>query len=280
MKFVYLGYDMTCHVPARLLEDGHELIGVCSFATDNVFSFNGETLELAETLGVPAQITPFTSKDIEKYIAKGAELFIAAGYPHKIPPIDESYAKGINLHPALLPKGRGIMPTPYIIMNHPEAAGISAHKLSQNFDAGDILKQIKLPVSARETVETLSARIAMRLPDMMSDIIQNLDQYWKNAIPQDESQALHFSPPDDNTRTLDWTKSVKDIDATARAFGRYGSIANIEGEHWIVYALDAWEEPHTLKPGSIACLLPREIIMTAKDGFVCLKDLQKIEHTV
>ncbi len=278
MKFVYFGYDMMLSAVSRLLEDGHELIGICSFATDNQFSFNGETLEMADTLGIPSQITPATPEDIQRYIELGAELFISIGYPHKIPDINETRAKAVNIHPALLPQGRGIMPTPYIITAHPESSGITAHKITADFDAGDILKQIPLPLNEGETVETLSARISMALPDMVSDIVTNIDKYWEQATPQDEGKALHFPPPSDEMRTLDWTKDVKDIDTTARAFGRYGSIAIIKDEYWIVYALDTCKENHDLEPGAIACLLPREVIMAAKDGFVCLKDLQKVEQ--
>ncbi len=277
MKFVYFGYDMMLGAVTRLLEDGHELIGVFSFATDNIFNFNGETLTLADTLGIPAQITPATPEDIQKYIDLGAELFLSIGYPYKIPSIDENKAKAVNIHPSLLPKGRGIMPSPYIIMHHPKAAGITAHKLTENFDAGDILKQIPFTIHDLETVETLAARVAIVLPDMISELLQNLDTYWKNATPQDESQALHFPAPDDTMRTLDWTQPITQIEKTARAFGRYGTIAKIEDQTWLVYHLDVWPEQHNLEPGTITCLLPREIIMAAKDGFVCLKDLQKAE---
>ena len=75
-------------------------------------------------------------------------------------------------------------------------------------------------------------------------------------------------------RTLDWTQPVARIDHTARAFGRYGSLARIDGVLHVVYAADMWEETHALPPGTVAARLSREIIIAASDGYVLLKDFQ------
>ena len=278
MKLVYFGYDFMLGGLRRLLDDGHELAGVFTFECDNIFNFNRETIALAGEHNVKIITSPVQDLHLDHFIEEGAECFLSAGYPHKIPlPAQQEQTYALNLHPSLLPKGRGIMPTPHIIMNHPDAAGLTLHKLSEEFDKGDILTQEALALSDNETVETLSARIALRAPDMLSKIMSDLPNAWANATPQNESIASHFPPPDEQMRTLDWNKSVKDIDKTARAFGRYGSLATFEDQLWVIYALDVWEETHNLKPGTIAGRLSREIIIAAQDGFVCLKDFQNAQ---
>lgn len=275
MKFVYFGYDFMLAGIERLMADGHDLIGVFTFPCDNVFNFNAQTLALAKKLKIPASDKKPVPQDIEAFQKKGCECFLSAGYPFKIPPVTKNGAFGINLHPSLLPLGRGLMPTPYIIMDHPVASGMTIHKLSPKFDEGDILHQTELHLHDRETVETLSARIAMRAPDMLSMVMKDLNHYWENAKPQNHKKALVFPAPTDDMRILDWDKPVARIDKTARAFGRYGSLARFNDALWIVYAHDAWQERHSVKPGTVAARLSREIVIAAKDGFVCLKEFQK-----
>ncbi len=258
----------------RLIEDGHELIGIFTFECDNVFNFNRNVHELAEQLGIPITEKTLTADDIAQFVEQGSKVFLSAGYPHKIPPIDEEDAYGLNIHPAYLPKGRGIMPSPYIIMDHPEAAGISIHKLVEDFDAGDILMQKAFDIEPSETVETLSARGAMAAPDMISTVFEHIQVQWKDATPQNEEDASYFPAPTDDMRILDWSSGVKNVDKTARAFGRYGSIAKINGQLFVVYDHDVWADDHGLEPGHIVCQTSREIIVSASDGYICLKDFQ------
>ena len=277
MKFVYFGYDFLLQGAQRLMDDGHELVGIFTFPCDNIFNFNRETLTLGRRLAVPVIAEKPQTVHIENFLKKGCDCFLAAGYIYKIPPVDPQKAYAINLHPSLLPKVRGLMPTPHIILNHPKASGITVHKLAPEFDKGDILYQEELPLHERETVETLSARIAMRGPEILSKVMTDLPGYWENAKKQDERQASHFPPPDDTMRTLNWNLPVKKLDTIGRAFGRYGSLARFDNTLWVVYDMDVWPEKHNFKPGEIARRLNKNIVIAAKDGFACLKEFQKVQ---
>ena len=147
------------HAVRDLIDEGYELAGVFTFECDNLFNFNTGTHALAQAHNVAITQERPTAEALKAYSDAGVDCFICGGYPFKIPPI-ESPAYGINIHPAYLPKGRGIMPTPFIITGAPEAAGVSIHKLTQDFDAGDILVQEKFELSAHDCVETYSARVA------------------------------------------------------------------------------------------------------------------------
>lgn len=276
MKFVFFGYDFMVPAVRRLIEDGHELVGIMSFPCDNQFNFNVRTLALAEERVVPCILDKPETQHIEEFLAKGVEVFLSAGYPYKIPPVPEDRAYAINFHPSYLPMGRGIMPSPYIIMNHPEAAGFTIHKTTEKFDAGDILYQETLPLHERESVETLAARIAMRAPDVLSRIMGDLKTYWDGAKPQDESKALHFPSPPTEMRVLDFDGTAERIDKTARAFGRFGSLAQIQGKTFAVFQCETWEEAHDFQPGTVVCATSREITIACKDGFSCLKEFQEL----
>lgn len=276
MKFVYFGYDLTLDVLRRLLADGHELMATYSFPCDNVFNFNHALREIAGQQDAPFAEDRITAADIAKHIGAGAELFLAAGYPFKIPAIDDTKAFGVNIHPSLLPKGRGIMPTPYIILDHPEAAGITLHKIAGGFDTGDILLQQSVTLSQHDTVETYSARLNMMAPDMAAEVVQNLPTLWAKATPQNEKDALHFPPPADEMRVLNFAEDLQRIDTRARAFGRYGSLVQFDEALWVVYDHSIWEEAHSHTPGTVVNRMQNAVIIAAKGGYLCLKEFQAI----
>ncbi len=262
----------------RLMEDGHQMIGIFSFQCDNVFNFNTECQNLAGRLNIPFIQSPANESHLQNFIDQGGELFIAAGYPHKIPDIKSENAYAVNIHPTYLPQGRGLMPIPEIIINNIEtAAGFTAHKMTQEFDAGDILLQQKIALQPDETVETYSAKIALKAPDLISNLAANLPDFWQKAKPQSENKATHFKAPSDDDRVMQWDQTVEEIDRVGRAFGRYGSLAPFDEQIWVVYDYDCWVEKHDLPAGTIAARLSREVLITAKNGFILLKDFYTVQ---
>lgn len=276
MKFIFFGYDFSLNVLERLVADGHDCIGIQTFECDNIFNFNTGLLEFAKSRNIPARFEKPDIKFINDSIDKGCNLFLTAGYPYKVPCVDESKAYMVNMHPSLLPVGRGIMPTPHVLLHTPEASGITLHKMVPEFDAGDILMQLPLPLSEQEDVEMLSARTAMAAPDLVSKLIADLPRLWKNAVPQDHSKAVSWDAPTDAMRTIDFRKSIKDIEKVGRAFGRYGSLVEIDGKNYATFDFSCWSESHLYEPGTIVLKMSREIVVAAKDGFVCLKDVAEL----
>jgi len=281
MKFVFIGYDYSLDTAQSLIEDGHELIRLFTFPCDNVFSFNTQIKEFAAHYNIPITEKKITSQDINDCIADGAKLFLCSGYTYKIPNIDENKAYGLNIHPTALPKARGIMPLPYVITKDQEAAGFTIHKLDNNFDTGQIVYKEKIKINDKTDVETLSARIALRSKKIIPEIIRTLDQKWKDATPQNEEESSTYPSPDTEMRTLNWEHTAKRLEQLGRAFGRYGTIAHIENntgekQSLAVFQFSTWEEKHEIPTGTLIRSSSREIILSIKDGFICLKDFKVI----
>ncbi|MCB1838753.1 MAG: hypothetical protein H6858_05520 [Rhodospirillales bacterium] len=272
MKFVFFGYDFSLYALMRLIDDGHELVGLYTFPCDGIFSHNEQIKMLAETVNIKTIEGKITPQEVENLIGHGAKAFIAFGYKYKIPPVDPKKAYAINLHPALLPRARGIMPMPHIIMKDPKAAGLTVHKMTQKYDAGDILYQEPLPVDETTDIEVLSSRTAITGAEILSVIVNDLPKYWKKAKPQNERLATEYPEPSDEMRTFNWKLPVKDLLRMNRAFGHYGCVANVDGKKLMVTSCSGWEERHALTPGVIACILPYELIIAAGNGFICLKE--------
>ena len=276
MKFVYFGYDFLLDSVHALRARGHELVGIYSFECDNVFNFNAKTTALAKELDIPFSLKKPMPIDIDAFFAQGVECFFSGGYLYKIPPIDEDKAFAINFHPSLLPRGRGMMPSPTILMHEPDAAGFTIHKMVEDFDAGDILMQKPIELSDHDDIETYCAKLVMQAPEAICEIVGNIGYHWSMAPPQDHSKATTFPTPDEEMRTLDWSTSNDFLTKKGRAFGRFGCLASFDNRRWAVYNFKCWDEPHDYKPGEIAAVLSREVVIATRDGFAILKEFQQI----
>ena len=270
MKFVFFGYDFSLPVLQRLLNDGHEFISLFTFECDNVFNFNREIIKLAQEQSVPFTMAKPTAKDMEYFTAQGADFFLSCGYPYKIPPINEKKAYGINTHPSLLPRGRGLMPSPHILMHEPEVAGFTIHKLTAEYDAGDILHQEAITLTNKDTVDSYSAEIGRRTPEAISKVVAELPQSWNQAKPQDQSLASTFEPPTEETRTFDWNETIEKIDLIGRAFGSFGCIAHLQGKKIAIFAYEVKKQEHDAKPGDVANKTNDSLTIAVADGLVTL----------
>ncbi len=284
MKFCFFGYDHTLDVMQRLMDDGHEAVQVFTFKCDNHYSYNKEIKALCAQQNIPITQGRMTDDNITTLIDKGCELFLSSGYPYKIPPIDENKAYGLNIHPTLLPRARGIMPQPYVIMDEPEAAGFTIHKLTQDYDAGDILFQKATPLDDTTDIETLAARISVNMPAGASEVVNNIETYWKEAKPQNPKDATYYNEPDTVFRTLHWNDPVETLLKKGRAFGRYGVFANVtnrfgQNQKLAVFAFNGWKEQHNHEPGTLIRSFPREITIAVNGGFLCLKEFSPIRST-
>lgn len=270
MKFVFFGYDFSLPTLQRLLDDGHELVSVFTFECDNLFNFNRDIIKLAQSLNVPFTTARPQAKDIAFFINEGAQAFVSCGYSYKVPPIDETKAYGINIHPSMLPRGRGAMPAPHIIMNEPEIAGFTIHKLTPDFDAGDILYQEQISLGAQDTIDSYIAALQTHTPDAASKIMTDLSAYWNAAKPQDENQASHIPEPNTEMRIISWEETLEQIDRRARAFGSFGSLADINGQRYAFFAHEISAHEHEHAAGSVLSKTDDEIKIAAKGGVITL----------
>lgn len=271
MKFAYFGFDILSPCLNELLQNGHELMQLFTFFSDNEYDYNQRVLNFATAVDAPVAFAKPRAEDLQSLADRGCEIFISAAYAYKIPQLPEG-TYGFNVHPTMLPKGRGRFPLPYVMLHHRETAGITIHKIAPEIDAGDILLQKKLTLYDNDDLESLSCRVVREAPLMVLDVVNNIQSYWNNAQPQNPDEAQYWPFPPDSMRTVLWDMNIDDIDKIGKAFGRAGWFVEVEGNPYVVSRYTAWKEAHNMAPGTVAAVLDREVAIAAKDGFVCLKE--------
>ena len=269
MKIAYCGYDFFYACLNQLLADSHDIYHVFSFSCDNRYNFNQYIRDICQEHELPFSEQIVDERTIKKLEEDGCELLITAGYRYKIPDLASSSIKGINVHPTLLPVGRGVWPLPWTILTNQKQTGVSIHKLASTFDAGDILLQRGFAVDDNECLESLSAKTQLLAKDLLRDMLENFDRHWNNAQPQ-IGTPVTWAMPNKLQRTLQWNKGIKELDRNCRAFGKFGSYAHFDNQDWIVYGLRAWYESHSYEPGSVVHKTNTEMIVAARDGLVSL----------
>lgn len=61
----------------------------------------------------------------------------------------------LNLHTALLPKYKGLMPTFWALKNNEREIGISVFIMNEDIDTGEIIIQEKVPIDSQDSLESL-----------------------------------------------------------------------------------------------------------------------------
>lgn len=270
MKFVYCGYDFFWNVLNRILDGNHELLSLYTFRTDNQYDFNEKVTALAHTAGAPVQRTPMTLQSLAKIPRRDRQLLICAAYPHKIPAeVIATFDYAVNVHPSLLPQGRGPWPLPWSILRGDATTGVTLHKLDHDWDRGDILLQTPVAIAANENLESLSAKLQLAAAPLVGRFLDMPTEVWRDAVSQGDGH--YDSWPKESDRTISWDDDVARIDRVIRAFGKFESYAWIQGKKYFVRDAIVWQQAHTHPPGTVVHEMNRELVVAARDGLVCLR---------
>jgi len=132
-------------------------------------------------------------KFCEKLKKEQYDLFISAAYPQifsasllKIP------TKGaINFHPSALPRCRGAHPHYWALAKGEQYGGVTAHFMTKKLDDGDIIAQIKFPIS-QYTYADYYRKIEEEIPLLIKKVEDYFFGTGKKPIPQDSEEKSYF----------------------------------------------------------------------------------------
>lgn len=97
--------------------------------------------------------------------------------------------KAINVHPSLLPYGRGASPVQNTVAKGDKHTAFCIIKMEAGLDTGDILYWQHVPVDAKETTSSLFAKLSLVGAPVLKDVVNHIEYYLDQARPQDEFPA-------------------------------------------------------------------------------------------
>jgi methionyl-tRNA formyltransferase len=136
--------------------------------------------------------------------------------------------RGINVHPSLLPFGRGSLPYPHVILEGHSESGVTVHEMDAHFDTGPILFQDRFTLSPAETARSLRARSRRMAAAALVTTLADFEALWQARRPQ-QAGAFWKSVPAE-ARIVDWNMPPGEIERRVRALEILGITARIAGE--------------------------------------------------
>jgi methionyl-tRNA formyltransferase len=206
------------------------------------------------------------ASDLKELSQRGCDILIIASYNWRIPDWRPYLKYAINFHPSLLPDSRGPYPVVQALLEDRKVWGITCHKVTDEFDAGDILDAAQFPIAADECHESLDLKIQMTAKQLAGRIAVDFPQLWDHAKPQgDGNYTKKWSEAE---RTIEFSENVADILRQVRAFGLIECLAQINEVSILIRRATGWTEPHDHRPGSPVHVNGMSIVVAAKDGYI------------
>jgi methionyl-tRNA formyltransferase len=110
-------------------------------------------------------------------------------------PLIELAPKGcLNLHTALLPKYRGLMPTFWVLRNGEKETGVSVFLVDEGIDSGPIVVQKRIPIET-DSLEELIRRTKTIGMDAVWEAVEEIRSGNVELIPNPEAEKTYFSFP-------------------------------------------------------------------------------------
>ena len=219
MKFIYCGFDLFFDCLKKLCDMGNECVGIYSCEVDEVFESSKQIFDYARCRDIPFTYNRITTEDIEN---TDCEFLVSAGYYFKIPVTDKIYQ--VNIHPSLLPDGRGPWPMPHYFLKNYKECGVSAHIISEGLDEGDILHSVKIDIKPEDNLETLTKTIVNYAVVLVGELFGNFNNYFSNRTPQ--SNGIYWQEPTVNEMTFTPNTPYETIDVITKAF--YGFVCYLK----------------------------------------------------
>jgi methionyl-tRNA formyltransferase len=100
----------------------------------------------------------------------------------------------LNLHTALLPKYRGLMPTFWVLKNGEKETGVSVFLVDEGIDSGPIVVQKRVPIDT-DSLEELIRRTKVVGMEAVWEAVEKVRSGNAELIPNPAAEKTYFSFP-------------------------------------------------------------------------------------
>lgn len=122
-----------------------------------------------------------------------------------------------NVHGSMLPKYRGRTPHVWAIINNEKEIGVTAHKIDNGCDTGDIIEQIPVSIEEEDTGAMVLAKYEKVYIPLIESVLQKVEADELSFISQDGSRATYFGKRTSDDGKIDWNWQRERIKNWVRA---------------------------------------------------------------
>lgn len=118
--------------------------------------------------------------------------------------IQHSKQLTFNIHGSLLPKYRGRTPHVWAIINNEKETGITAHKIDEGCDTGDIIEQIIIPIDISDTGNDILKYYKKHYFKLLVDVVSKCENNTLQFKKQNEKFATYFGQRTPSDGKIEW----------------------------------------------------------------------------
>ncbi len=272
MKAVVFAYNNMgyCGIEA-LLRNGFEILAVFTHADDpqeNIY------FKSCARLAAQCDIPVFAPADVnhplwrERIAALRPDVLFSCYYRKLIS--DEILALApigaFNLHASLLPRYRGRAPVNWVLVKGETETGVTLHCMTAAADAGDIVAQHKVGITADDTAASLGDKLVAQASALLDEVLPGILAGNVTRVAQDENLASYFGGRNAADGELDWRKSATQCHNLVRAVTQpFPGAFSFAGERKLtLWQTRAQASDHGVAPGTI--LSTRPFIVACAEG--------------
>lgn len=269
MRIVFMGTPEAA-VPAlrRLLEDGHEIVGV--WTQPDRPAGRGNKLSappvkvLAQLFGLkiyqPEKIKTEEAKSL--FSSHNADLAAVVAYGRILPAefLATPQRGCINVHFSLLPLYRGAAPVNWAIVNGEEKTGVTTMFIEEKLDSGPVLLQRETKIGKIETAPELMGRLAETGAELLSETVAQLDEI--TPMPQHHRNATLAPMLRKENGLIDWSKNAAALERTVRGLQPWPNAYT----HHQTHRLIVWRAEAT--KAELSNAVPGEVVAAQGDALI------------
>jgi methionyl-tRNA formyltransferase len=270
MRLAYFGLPLAA---CLLLRDGHDI----ALATLSPVEAPGRR-RLRRRLGADrlldaAALGRELEPAVDAALARtGVDLVVSWFWTRRLPErwLSAGPLGAVGVHPSLLPRHRGPDPFFWAIDCGDELTGACLHRLTPDYDAGDVLLREELPVGDRDAWALARAldRPSLRL---LREGVARLSAGGKlPGTPQDERLASWAPEPAGEQLRVRWSWPTERVLRRVRALSPVPGVPiEVAGQKlFVTRATAADSAPTLLQPGEAALLgdPPAALVIRTGDG--------------
>jgi methionyl-tRNA formyltransferase len=179
------GYGAAAHLTARVLEakiQGRSIGAVCRR--------RGVPSAVVLDVNAPDFLAELRSLAPDVVISVSCPLIFKK-------PLIELPPRGIlNLHGAILPQYRGVMPAFRMLANGEKRAGVSIYFVNEDIDAGDLCGQRIFDIPPDDTLDSFLVRSKAVAADLLLEVLRKMEDGTVTSSPLNLAEGSYYKWPD------------------------------------------------------------------------------------
>lgn len=227
LRIAFFGLPLAALLLAR---DGHEVLFAAICRKDAIGIRRARRLFGADRVFVKPTVA--NSPALLKLVRSLKPDLLVSWFWTTLLPMDLMRAArfgGIGVHPSLLPRHRGPDPTFWAIASGDTETGVTVHRLSEQYDTGEILATERLAIDPSWNAWELARALDRpSLRQLRATVARFARGERVVGVPQDETLATEAPAPDDAACALHWSwpteRALRHIRALAPAPGAWTEI--------------------------------------------------------